>query len=221
MEKHQTNTGEIATFYDMLGKETLSAWEQEYRTADDLQTACHMVGKQDKVLDLACGYGRVALSLAQLGCSLVHGLDISPALISAAKGDAKGLTNLFYTVGDMRKLPYDSQFFDKVFCFWASFAHLVSRADQRQCLSEIQRVLKPGGYCFIVLMDPDHPFWQELLKKTVDRVVVPEYIAAHPPVYIHNEQTFEETVAGTGFTKVEFERRTMNHSSRLVVHLYN
>lgn len=214
-----SDLSDVAAFYDELGKKTLSAWEDEYKTHDDVQTACHIVGHTNCVLDLACGYGRVSLALAELGCE-VYGLDISPVLIADAKADSNHLKNLHYSVGDMRELPYEESFFDKVLCFWASFAHLIKEGDQLACLNEIYRVLKPEGYCFMVLMDPSHEFWQTLLSQSDSRVVFPQYYKAHPPIFVHNEETLKDLVGKTSFEKFELERRTMNHSKRLVMHLY-
>jgi ubiquinone/menaquinone biosynthesis C-methylase UbiE len=211
---------DVSEFYDLLGKDGMSAWESEYCTGDDLTTALEIVEEGDRILDLACGFGRVALALGRKGHE-VWGIDISSALIEAARQDAKHYPNVQYMVGDMRKLPYEAGFFNKVLCFWASFAHLLTEEDQLSCLNEIFRVLKPGGYGFMVLMNPDHDFWQQLLNKVNgERVVFPEYFPNHPPIYVHSESTLRNLMAKTRFVQPPLiELTEMNHSKRIVVHL--
>src|SRR5215510_12609730 len=59
------------------------------------------VGPDDTVLDVACGPGLVACSLAEVACH-VTGIDLTPAMIEQAQArqQTKGLTNLTWCVGD-------------------------------------------------------------------------------------------------------------------------
>jgi ubiquinone/menaquinone biosynthesis C-methylase UbiE len=209
----------VAAFYDDIGKPVLSAWVEEYSTGDDIQTALSLSIEGDRILDLACGYGRVALALAQQGYK-VNGLDISPGMIASAEVDGNGMKNLSYTVGDMRRLPYASTYFNKVFCFWSSFNHLLTNSDQVACLNEVHRVLKPGGYCLMVLVDQNSQFWKERIPKGSSSGIVDlTYYPNHPPMFIHDDQSLNTLVAQTRFKTASLEVRTMNHSTRLLMHL--
>src|SRR6516162_7468171 len=59
------------------------------------------VGTKDVVLDVACGPGLVACSLAQVARHIT-GIDLTPAMIEQAQARQRsgGLTNLTWLVGD-------------------------------------------------------------------------------------------------------------------------
>ncbi|HET8658557.1 MAG TPA: class I SAM-dependent methyltransferase [Micromonosporaceae bacterium] len=106
-----------------------------------------------RVLDLACGHGRIASRLAARGCQ-VTGLDASPLFLDHARRDAasRGVT-VDYVEGDMRTLPW-SQHFDRVVSWFTAFGYFDDAAN-RQVLTEVARVLKPDGRVAFDLMNRD------------------------------------------------------------------
>lgn len=58
-----------------------------------------------------------------------------------------------FFVGNMLDLSFPSQSFDRVFCLWASFNHLLKRNEQTRALREMLRVLFPGGLMFLEVND--------------------------------------------------------------------
>jgi SAM-dependent methyltransferase len=95
----------------------------------------------ERVLDVACGTGNLALPAARAG-ALVTGIDIAPNLIRQAAASAAGerLTARF-EVGDAEQLPYaDASFDTTVSMFGAMFAARPERA-----AAELLRVTRPGG----------------------------------------------------------------------------
>lgn len=106
-----------------------------------------------RVLDLACGHGRIANRLAARGCQ-VTGLDATPLFLDHARRDAasRGVT-VDYVEGDMRTLPW-SQHFDRVVNWFTAFGYFDDVAN-RQVLTEVARVLKPGGRVAFDLMNRD------------------------------------------------------------------
>jgi SAM-dependent methyltransferase len=102
------------------------------------------------ILDLACGYGRIAERLAQRGAR-VAGLDSSPLFIEKATESAadKGL-ELEYVKGDMRALPWPPETFDAVISWFTSFGYYGDE-ENRKVLREAYRTLKPGGRLLIEL----------------------------------------------------------------------
>jgi SAM-dependent methyltransferase len=93
-------------------------------------------------LDLACGTGRHAVALAEEAA--VAGLDLSlPLLLSArARPSTRPAT---YARGDMRRLPFRTASFGAVVNFFTSFGYFEEVSDDERVLSEIHRVLAPGG----------------------------------------------------------------------------
>lgn len=98
-----------------------------------------------RILDLACGKGRHALFLHQLGFD-VTGIDLSSASIAAAKKhETKGLR---FLTGDMRHgLPHVS--FDLVINLFTSFGYFDSISDNQAVLKAAYRMLNPSG-CLII-----------------------------------------------------------------------
>lgn len=87
------------------------------------------------ILDLGCGDGQLTVRIAATGARVV-GLDSSAQMAAAAR--ARGIE---VTEGSAEQMPYSSQSFDAVF----SNAMLHWVRDQDAMLSEVRRVLKPGG----------------------------------------------------------------------------
>jgi SAM-dependent methyltransferase len=96
------------------------------------------------VLDLACGHGTLANSLAARGCR-VTGLDSSTVFLDRARADAAGMgVEVDYLAGDMRELPEWTGRFDRVVNWSTAFGYF-DDATNRAVLGEMARVLRPGG----------------------------------------------------------------------------
>ena len=102
-----------------------------------------------KVLDIATGTGDLAINLVKSNASKIIGLDISSGMleIGRKKVAAKKLDHTIEMVlGDGEKIPFDDNSFDAITVAFGvrNFENL------EQGLTEILRVLKPGG-TFVVL----------------------------------------------------------------------
>ena len=105
------------------------------------------------VLDLACGTGRVGLSLAQQD-RVVVGIDTSDTMLTIANGKIRRQkVPMTLRRLDMRKLDFTSEF-DLVICALDSFGHMLTISDQEACLAGIFRSLRPGGLVAIDVMSP-------------------------------------------------------------------
>ena len=95
----------------------------------------------ERVLDVACGTGNLALPAARAGANTT-GIDIAPNLIAQAieSAAAEGISARF-DVGDAEELPYADGSFDTVVSmFGAMFAARPTRA-----AAELLRVTRSGG----------------------------------------------------------------------------
>lgn len=93
------------------------------------------------VLDLGCAGGFMAEALSDKSATVV-GIDPAAQAIDAARAHAaQTRRDIRYDVGVGEALPYDSDMFDAVVCVDV----LEHVADLGKVLSEVERVLKPGG----------------------------------------------------------------------------
>ena len=105
-----------------------------------------------QVLDLGCGTGMMTQGIARsLTSGSVVGIDRSPTMIATAHSQAQGITNISFGVGNSENLDLPTASFDFVYARLL-FQHL---SDPQLTLSEIQRVLKPGGIVCLVDIDDD------------------------------------------------------------------
>ncbi len=98
-----------------------------------------------RVLDVACGAGEPALSLAALlsGTGRVIGSDISagPLEVVRARAAKRELTNVEFVQADVHALPFADASFDRVTCRLG----VMFFSDLPRALGEMHRVLRPGG----------------------------------------------------------------------------
>lgn len=94
----------------------------------------------DRVLEVGCGYGWITESLLQAARIRWVGLDRSESMAHQLRTNlARYDPNVF--VGDASRLPFASDSFDKVLCTGV----LMHIPNERPAVSEIVRVLRPGG----------------------------------------------------------------------------
>ena len=128
-----------------------SGYREEYiefqRRRDVRSHAAHLLPYLKpglRVLDFGCGPGSLTLSLAKaVEPGDVHGVDMEKSQIDVARSSAEegGYANATFHVADVTDLPFDDDSFDVAHCH----AVLMFVPDTRAVLTEVKRVLKPGG----------------------------------------------------------------------------
>ncbi|MBN1336970.1 MAG: methyltransferase domain-containing protein [Deltaproteobacteria bacterium] len=100
---------------------------------------CTGVRPMDRVLDVGCGFGGPAYWLREVASARVTGVDIVEE--NCIRCRKAGVPPLSVVQGDARQLPFREGSFDVVL----SFCVLGQVDDKEAVLSEIRRVLRPGG----------------------------------------------------------------------------
>lgn len=149
------------------------------------------------ILDLGCGTGMaLKLILDKRPDVKAYGLDLSENMLKVAENRLGPKAVL--TKGDAENMPYKGGSFDTVLCI-ESFHHY---PEPLKALSEIMRVLKPGGT--FVLCDST--------MKSPARQIVNFFFrfSRDGDVKIYSESELRSMLGQTGFKKIEW-RKTSKH----------
>ncbi len=143
---------EVPPRYDLIN--SVVTWGLDRRWREKAAEEC-LKCKPEKVLDLCCGTGDLALTVCRLGKSEVSvvGIDYSPPMLEIARKKAASLDGdkyISFINGDVASLPFPDASFDSVGISFA-FRNLTYRNPlARQHLTEVRRVLAAGGRYVIV-----------------------------------------------------------------------
>jgi SAM-dependent methyltransferase len=95
----------------------------------------------DRLLDVGCGTGVVAITAAKLGAH-VTGIDLTPELLERARQNANiSEVSIDWREGDAENLPFEDGAFDVVV---SQFGHIFAPRPEI-AVGEMLRVLKPGA----------------------------------------------------------------------------
>lgn len=136
-----------------------------------------------KILDLACGKGRHAFHLNQLGYD-VTGADLSENSIAEAKEMATG--SLHFQVHDMRE-QFDEKF-DAIFNLFTSFGYFEDDNDNMKTLVAMKDSLTETGFAVIDFMNV-HNVIANLVPEEVKTV---DNIDFHIKRYVKDGHIFKE-----------------------------
>lgn len=99
------------------------------------------IAKENRVLDVGCGTGVVAITAARLG-AYVEAADLTRELLERARENAHtAQVHVEWREADVEELPYPAQTFDIVV---SQFAHMFAPRPE-VAVKEMLRVLRPGG----------------------------------------------------------------------------
>jgi ubiquinone/menaquinone biosynthesis C-methylase UbiE len=132
--------GVIATWY---AKTTVKDVKRHKEMAKDLVEKIPVNGK---VLEIAPGPGYFSIELAKLGNYQITGLDISKSFVEIArKNAAQAGLKIDFREGNASAMPFNDNTFDFTFC-QAAFKNF---SEPVKAISEMYRVLRPGGVSII------------------------------------------------------------------------
>jgi len=161
------------------------------------------------LLDVGCGGGILAEAFADLGFA-VTGIDPSASSVATAQqhADQRGLS-IRYQVGSGEQLPIADNSFDYVSCCDV----LEHVRDVDAVLSEISRVLKPGGIFFYDTINRTGLSWLFLIKIAQDW---PRWAFMEP-----NQHRYDRFITPAELTQKMAETGLINQQTRGMVANYN
>lgn len=119
------------------------------RQSVDALLAAAGVSSGKHVLDLCCGPGMIAAAAIALGAR-ASGVDFSAAVVEIATSMVAAAE---FHEGDAQALDFPDDHFDAVVCGFG----IIHLPDPRKALTEMHRVLKPGGRVAVSVWEPPNP----------------------------------------------------------------
>lgn len=205
---YKTNLKDYS-YYDILAPHEDMSWVSEYFTENGVKT----------ILDLGCGAGRNALFLAKKGF-IVWGIDNAEEGLAIIKDHAKkAQVDVTLTCGDIyTKLPYPADSFEAVISIQVIQHN--TRKQIEKTLTEISRILKPGGFLFITVCGRySQGKVRHCLVKTAQKIADNTYV---PTIgdetglthFIYNKKNLLKDLKN--FSKIKFWKDTRDYYAVLV-----
>ncbi|HEX7737674.1 MAG TPA: class I SAM-dependent methyltransferase [Ktedonobacteraceae bacterium] len=125
------------------------------------------------LLDLACGTGRMALRMAELGYQ-VTGVDITPEMIARARQKAEQqAASIDWVVADARDFHLPKQF-SFIYMLENAFQFFLTREDQEAMLARVREHLLPEGCFLFETRNPSPRNLQEVRHPGGDTYATPD-----------------------------------------------
>jgi len=150
------------------------------------------VPAEARVLDVGCGSGWATRLLAGYAINgQVTGIDISDEMIRVARESSQAFPNTDFEVASAEQLPFTDNEFTQAF----SMESLYYYSDILKALTEIHRVLRPGGL-FVAVVDL---YWEnEATHQWIDELKV--------PVELLSVDDYRELFTDAGFVNIRDQR---------------
>lgn len=207
----------ISTNYDGLNRVISFGIDVKWR-----KKVVSLVGNTNpsSVLDIATGTGDLAINLIKTGATKIVGLDLSEGMLAVGrkKISDKGLSGQIEMVqGDSEALPFEDNSFGAITVAFG----VRNFEDLEKGLSEIYRVLKPGGI-FVILetsvptkfpFKQGYHFYTKNLLPIIGKLfskdkVAYSYLSESAAAFPYGEN-FNNILRNIGFTTVEDKPQTM------------
>lgn len=161
-------------------------WEHRVRKAMGQLRGAMQFGAVASVLDVGCSVGYVIEAGRRLGLRSA-GTDVSSFAVETAV--ARGL---LARVGELERLPFDDGEFELIV-----LRHVLEHtADPTAALTEVRRVLAPGGLALIAV--PDLDYWKGQRRRETYRYFRPDDLGRQHFVY-YTESSLRRLLEARGF----------------------
>jgi SAM-dependent methyltransferase len=167
-----------------------------------------------RLLDVACGTGVVAVTAARRGAK-VSGLDLSPVLLERAQHNASvAAVDIDFIEGDAEALPYPDGSFDVVV---SQYGHIFAPRPA-VVLKEMLRVLKKGGRLAFSTWPPEH-FTGRMFSFLAGYLPPPPPGTEAPaPAALWGDPNIVRERLGASVTELTFDRGTLTAPALSVPH---
>ena len=172
--------GDIAARYDLMNALMTLGRDRAWRRL----AARELVRPGDRVVDVGCGTGDLALACIDAGAASVAGVDFAAPMLMRAREKAaeRGQPSLSFGLGDATRLPLPDASMDG----WCSAFVVRNIPDLDAALAEAWRVLRPGGRLAVLEIPRlDHGLLRPLIRLHFARVVplLGRLISGHGSAY--------------------------------------
>lgn len=204
----------IASRYDLMNDLMTAGLHRRWKQRAAALTTESLQGR---ALDIATGTGDLALAMARCpGIDQAVGIDLLPEMIALGrcKAKSKGLTSrTTLLLGNALQLP----FLDNSFACATSGFSLRNMSDLEWVLSEMVRVVKPGGRVTTLELTPVPDGWRSRLYRTYFHWMVPllgQVVAGDRSAYTYLPQSVDvflqadrlaEVLSGLGLVDVGYQ----------------
>jgi len=143
-----------------------------------------------RVLELACGTGRITIPIAVSGVA-IDGLDFSESMLQRARErvTTSGVTITFYH-GDIRQLSFDATY-DFMFLPTGTFMHLLTRVDVEHFLTGVRRALTPTGVLAIDVHNPTATWLKALPLATTPKATTFQHHRTHERITVSTTDDYQ------------------------------
>jgi SAM-dependent methyltransferase len=157
----------------------------------------------ERVLDVACGTGVVARLASELigQGGLIAGLDVNPGMLAVARAATPLSLTIEWHEASAERMPFPDASFDAVLCQMG----LQFIPDKQVALSEMRRVLAPGGRLIINVPGPIPPAFR-ILAEALARHIGPQPAGFVRQVFsLHDTVEVQSLLSGADFLHVTVE----------------
>ena len=158
--------------------------------------------KGEKLLDLGCGAGRVAIGLWEEGYLDVVGADLAESMVSEARTIADCLgCGITFEQQDATRLGFADECFGGVVFAFNGLMQIPGKESRALALQQLHRVLRPGGFFLFSTLDREDRLYSKVFSIEDD----PDHNLSQNPNLIDYGDRHFRTEHGTTFMHVPTE----------------